>query len=151
MVVLNFYVFDKQGACLFYHEWSRTNNPFQSSPEEDRKLVFGLLFSLKQFAQKLSPESRTNGLKSLTTPSYTLHHYESITGYRFVLNTVKIESRELQKEFQGFLCSLYSEVFVPLVIMNPIHSLGQAILVPEFESRLLEYVEAIEQKVGVST
>lgn len=151
MIVLNFYLFDKQGACLFYHEWSRSNNPFIASPEEDRKLVFGLLFSLKQFAQKLSPEEHTKGLKSLSTPSYTLHHFESVTGYRFVLNTVKIESVDLQDELHGFLGKLYSEVFVPLVVMNPVHPLGSTIDVPAFQEKLLEYVSAVEHKISLAT
>lgn len=54
-MIYNLYVFDKRGACLYYREWNRPHNALAAAPEEDRKLVFGLLFSMKQFVEKLSP------------------------------------------------------------------------------------------------
>jgi hypothetical protein len=42
-----------QGVCLHYHEWHRPRQPRNES--DDRKMMFGLLFSLKAFAHKLDP------------------------------------------------------------------------------------------------
>jgi len=36
-----------QGACLFYREWSRPLNTLAEDPEEEKKLMFGMLFSIK--------------------------------------------------------------------------------------------------------
>ena len=49
------YIFTRRGACLFYHEWSRPRNALAGNPEEDQKLMYGLLFSLKQLVKNLSP------------------------------------------------------------------------------------------------
>lgn len=51
----NIYIFNRRGACLFYKEWYRPRSTLSSNPDEDKKLMFGLLFSLKQLVQKLSP------------------------------------------------------------------------------------------------
>jgi uncharacterized protein YcfL len=48
-----FYIYNKQGICVHYREWLR---PLVTlSPQEDQKLMFGLLFSLKSFTAKLDP------------------------------------------------------------------------------------------------
>jgi len=36
-----------QGACLFYREWSRPLNTLAEDPEEEKKLMFGMLYSIK--------------------------------------------------------------------------------------------------------
>jgi hypothetical protein len=54
MTIFNFYLFSKRGSCL-YAEWLRPRNPLASEPSEDRKLMFGLVHSLKLLMNKLSP------------------------------------------------------------------------------------------------
>ena len=48
-------IYNRQGVCLYYKEWSR---PHMSSDSErhDQKLMFGFLFSLKQLVAKMSPK-----------------------------------------------------------------------------------------------
>jgi hypothetical protein len=53
MPVYSFRIFDKQGTCLFRHQWRETA---EASDEDDTQLLFGLLFSLKQFAVKMDPK-----------------------------------------------------------------------------------------------
>lgn len=54
-MLYTFYIFTRRGACLYYHEWNRPRNTLAGNPEEDRKLMYGLLFSLKQLVNNLSP------------------------------------------------------------------------------------------------
>ncbi|KAF3773243.1 Trafficking protein particle complex subunit 1 [Nymphaea thermarum] len=47
------YIFNRNGVCLLYREWQR---PLKTlSPQQDQKLMFGLLFSLKSFTAKMDP------------------------------------------------------------------------------------------------
>jgi hypothetical protein len=55
MTIHSLYVFSKTGSCLYYAEWYRPRNPLAGSPDEERKLMFGLLFSLKQLMNKMAP------------------------------------------------------------------------------------------------
>ena len=46
-----------------------------------------MLFSLKDVSSKLSPSQGVDGLHTVKTNTFTLHHFESLTGMMFVLNT----------------------------------------------------------------
>ena len=83
----NFYVFNRKGKCLFYKEWDRPVNKMADDPDEEKKLVYGMLFSLKDLAAKMSPTIGTEGLHTVKTNTFTLHHFQSITGLSFILNT----------------------------------------------------------------
>lgn len=83
----NFYIYDRRGKCLFYKEWNRPLNTLADDPEEEKKLMFGMLFSLKDLATKMSPSAGVEGLHTVKTNTYTLHHFQSITGLSFILNT----------------------------------------------------------------
>ena len=47
------YVFNRNGECLLYREWHRPLRTLDSN--QDQKLMFGLLFSLKSFTAKMDP------------------------------------------------------------------------------------------------
>ena len=55
------YVFSKRGTCLFYVEWHRPRSMLAEMPDEDRKLMFGLVFSLKQLMNKMNPNPCVGG------------------------------------------------------------------------------------------
>lgn len=55
MTIYTLYIFSRTGACLYYHEWHRPHSTLKDMPQEDRKLMFGLLFSLKQLMNKMNP------------------------------------------------------------------------------------------------
>ncbi len=54
-MIFNLYIFSKTGTCLYYTEWMRPHSTLRDMPDEDRKLMFGLLFSLKQLMNKANP------------------------------------------------------------------------------------------------
>ncbi len=56
-VCYNMYIFNRQGTCLFYYEWSRPKSVRHGagSLSDDQKMMFGLFFSLKTFAAAMDP------------------------------------------------------------------------------------------------
>jgi hypothetical protein len=79
-MIYNIYIFNRRGKCLYYKEYSRPFNSLKDSddPDEDKRLVFGMLFSLKDLAGKLSPTSGagSEGLKVIkagNTRTYAPH------------------------------------------------------------------------------
>jgi trafficking protein particle complex subunit 1 len=80
-----FYLFNRDGVCLYYEDWNRVRKP-KSIPEE-HKLIFGLLFSLKATVLAMSPKQATEGLHCYTTATYKLNYFETMTGLKFVLIT----------------------------------------------------------------
>lgn len=43
-----------QGKCLYYKEWSRPVHTLSDDPEEDKRLMFGMLFSIKDLVNKVT-------------------------------------------------------------------------------------------------
>lgn len=57
MVCFNFYVFTREGTCIFYHEWHRPKSVKlgAGSVADDRKQMCGLLYSLRTLTAALDP------------------------------------------------------------------------------------------------
>lgn len=47
------YIFNRNGVCLLYREWNRPLHTLNA--QQDHKLMFGLLFSLKSLTAKMDP------------------------------------------------------------------------------------------------
>eukprot|EP00536_Pseudo-nitzschia_multiseries_P012658 jgi/Psemu1/309292/fgenesh1_kg.497_\ len=87
MAVHSFHVFDRKGQTLFTKRYgskaSSSEDPEQLS--EQRKLVFGMLFSLRELSSSLSPVDGPGDLQLVKTGASVLYHYETVSGLRFVL------------------------------------------------------------------
>ena len=57
-MLFNIYIFNREGVCLYYHEWSRPKSVREGagSVSDDQKMMFGLFFSLKTFAAAMDPK-----------------------------------------------------------------------------------------------
>lgn len=55
-MIYNFYIYDKQGECVFYKEWHRKIKPKRNDYDGDQKLMFGLLFQLSLFTNQIAPK-----------------------------------------------------------------------------------------------
>ncbi|KAK3418801.1 hypothetical protein EUGRSUZ_H03364 [Eucalyptus grandis] len=61
------YMFNRNGVGLFYREWNR---PLRTlNPQQDHKLMFGLLFSLKSLTAKMDPTGLPRACKHVTNLS----------------------------------------------------------------------------------
>ncbi len=119
MKLFNFYIFNRSGDCLYYKEWNRPQSNFISDPDEDRKLVFGMLFSLKDLTHKISPRAESEDLRMVKTKTFCLHHYESATGLMFVLNTDSETTNQYLR-----LKYIYENLYIDYVSRNPLYSTG---------------------------
>lgn len=103
MVLYSFYLFNKCGDCIFDKQWSRSF----ASQEEKASLVGGLTYTLQHFSTRLS-STQEGSFKALQTPSYKLHYFETMTGYRAALMT----STDLDTNYiQNILSQFFTEVF----------------------------------------
>mmetsp|Transcript_1721 Transcript_1721/g.2967 ORF Transcript_1721/g.2967 Transcript_1721/m.2967 type:complete len:141 (+) Transcript_1721:159-581(+) len=131
-----FYIFNREGVCLHYHEWSRPR-PARND-NDDRKMMFGLLFSLKAFANKADPTSNGDSettFVSYRTDKYKLHYLENISGIRFVLL-----SQPNAADLREFLRQIYDTCYVEHVIKNPLYTPGEPFKFDQFTSALAKLV-----------
>lgn len=138
MAVFSFYLFDRTGTCLCYHEWQRTRQPQDMS--DDHKNMFGMLFALRNFSIKLSPDAERGIPSFFVTDVYALHYFETATGLRFVLTT--------SNDFKGVdvthaLSEIYNSVFVEYVVKNPLYTRGNVIKSDLFITKLDDYIRAL--------
>lgn len=129
------YVFDKLGTVLYYGEWNRVKQSGISEVEE-AKLMYGMLFSLKSFANKISPVSGTkNQYLFYRTNKYALHMMETLSGLKFVLNTSPAATGVLE-----FLQQYYLKIWVEYATSNFLWPGGAGIQSDLFKSKSNEFI-----------
>ncbi|MCJ1247860.1 TRAPP subunit bet5 [Trapelia coarctata] len=96
MVVYAFYIFDRHASCIYKKKWLPTPTAAMPIPntapqarvlsaEDDAKLVFGTVFSLRNMVRKLGGVD--DNFISYRTGHYKLHYYETPTNLKFVMVT----------------------------------------------------------------
>lgn len=70
------YVFNRNGVCLLYREWNRPLHTLNA--QQDHKLMFGLLFSLKSLTAKMDPTK------------YMLHFHFHIYQFQYEVSRAKV-------------------------------------------------------------
>ncbi|KAF7285820.1 hypothetical protein GWI33_009797 [Rhynchophorus ferrugineus] len=89
--------------------------------EEEAKLMYGMLFSLKSFVNKISPLDVKE-----ETPS----------GLKFVLNT-----DNHSQGVRDLLHQIYKEIYVEYVVKNPMCVLNEPIQSELFKTKLDAYIK----------
>ncbi|KVI04687.1 hypothetical protein Ccrd_017001 [Cynara cardunculus var. scolymus] len=126
------YVFNRNGVCLLYREWNRPLRTLDSN--QDHKLMFGLLFSLKSLTAKMDPSSVEKGnlgvpqlpgqgcsFHSFRTNTYKLSFMESPSGIKIILVTHP-KASDLRESLK-YIYNLYVEY----VVKNPLYTPGTPI------------------------
>ncbi|XP_015260188.1 trafficking protein particle complex subunit 1 isoform X2 [Cyprinodon tularosa] len=137
MTVHNLYIFDRNGSCLFYNEWNRKKQA-GISKEQEFKLMYGMLFSIRSFASKMSPQDMKDGFLSFQTSKYRLHYYETASGLMFVMNTDLSVSNA-----RDTLQHIYSNLYVELIVKNPLCPSSQTLDSELFSSRLDSFIRSL--------
>ena len=133
MAALTFSIISRDGESLFYTEFNREQN-LSGGQADDQKLLYGMLFSLKVFTQQMS-FTGAGTMQSYSTNSYKMHYFEPSTGLRFVLLSAPTEASHV-----ATLQHIYSEIYVPCVARNPLHTPGDQITPGAFTERLAAVV-----------
>ena len=121
---------------MFDKEWNGLKRADETG--EHKRLIFGMLFSVKEMVDKLAPRKNDDGILAIKTDSYTLHQYETLTGYRFVLITDNAAG-----DLRQNLHHIYAQLWVECVVKSPMQDLstGKRVGSPLFEQQLNAYVE----------
>ncbi|KAG4070319.1 hypothetical protein HA402_009398 [Bradysia odoriphaga] len=134
MTIHNLYIFDKYGTLLHYGEWNRIKQS-GITKEEEAKLMYGMLFSIKSFVNKISPTDSKDGFLYYKTNKYALHYYETPSGIRFVINTDTAST-----SVKEFLQQYYSKVWVEYVVKNPLWN-GAPVTSDLFKQKSDEFIK----------
>lgn len=81
--------------------------------DEEAKLVYGVIFSLRNMVHKLS--GRDEAFVNYKTSAYKLHLFETLTGYKFVLFTDPGAD-----SMRYMLRQIYMGPFLEYVVRNPL-------------------------------
>lgn len=133
MTLYAFYVFDRHCQCVFHQRWSQISSDASSDTttgmgcltgtvgmkfEEEAKLVFGVVFSLRNMVSKLTTDD-SDGFLSYKTNTYKLHFFESASHLRMVLLTDPsvdtVAARDVLK-------TIYATDYLQHVVQNPLSS-----------------------------
>ena len=135
-MLYDLYVFNRRGVCLFDKQWNGKKRDDEEG--EFKRLIFGMLYSVKEMTEKMAPRKNDDGLLAIKTDSCTLHSYETLTGYRFVLVTDNAAG-----DLRQNLHHIYAQLWVECVVKSPIQDLstGEKVGSPLFEHQLNAYVE----------
>ena len=136
MSIYEMLIFNRKGDCIFHLDLTK-NLDFDDKVKISgrRKLIFGLLLSLKHYVKMLSAEE----FKWYSTDKYKLHFYELMTGIKFVL----ISSPKIAGDLTHLLKNIYIYQYIPFLSKNIAYELGTQIKCKHFrdniEEDLLQY------------
>ncbi|RMZ81210.1 hypothetical protein DV737_g2627, partial [Chaetothyriales sp. CBS 132003] len=160
MTVYAFYIFDRHAACIYKRRWypsslagakparpASRGQPGQPngsatsrtplSGDDDAKLIFGTVFSLRKIVRKLGGED--DSFLSYRTSQYKLHYYETPTNIKFVMLT-DTKSSSMRIALQ----QIYVNCYVEYVVKNPLspvdHPGGIGVNNELFEASLGQFV-----------
>jgi hypothetical protein len=134
MVLYSCHIFDRQGQCIYHKEWNQKYKKSEQQLEEEYKLIYGMIFSLKQFVSGMAPKEG-EGLSSYKTNTYKLHFYESPTGFKFIIITDPNVG-----QITDHLKHIYRKIFVEYAATNALHKTNGKIEGYLFTQNLQEYV-----------
>lgn len=131
MRVYEFYIFTNAGDCIFSIDFLA-----ERSQQQRQKLIFGLLFALKDLCRKMSATpALTNPFTSYLTPNYKFHMWETPSGLNFVMLTEK-EAGDHTRTLQF----IHQDLFVNLILRNPFYTPKGPIQCSIFREQLRAYL-----------
>lgn len=147
MPVHSLHVFDRKGKTLFTKRYVKSNKDEEDPEElaEQRKLVFGMLYSLQDVVVSLTPEMpKERGLYSIRTGASTLYHHESASGLRFALYVTGDQGNNSSSNANSIrqaLNHIYNELWIQCVTLSPLYQPSEPnVDATNFEQQLDSYL-----------
>eukprot|EP00037_Helgoeca_nana_P037700 m.17160 g.17160 ORF g.17160 m.17160 type:complete len:144 (+) comp9238_c0_seq1:187-618(+) len=138
-MIFNFYLFDRNGECLYHQEWKRlsANRRSEEAQADAAKLMFGMLYSLKDFVKRISPSVPYEGFRHYITGSYKLNCVESMTGLKLVLTT-DVNVGDIQQDLR----EIY-KIYIKYAVKNATYECGEPIQLEMFKDNLDVFVRKL--------
>lgn len=105
---------------------------------QEAKLLYGMLFSLNSFVNKLSPFDMKEGFLSYRTNKYRLNYLETPSNLKFILTTDISVTHPVVRDL---INKIYAQIYVEYAVKNPMYQMGQPIKSELFTSKLDELVK----------
>ncbi|OEU20939.1 hypothetical protein FRACYDRAFT_154427, partial [Fragilariopsis cylindrus CCMP1102] len=133
MTVHSFHIFDRRGKTLFTKRYNDDEAAAEEEEEErlseQRKLVFGMLYSLRELSSSLSPVDGPGDLQFMKTGASNVYNYETVSGLRFVLYTTNNDNITSSRQpinntntnIRSSLKYIYEHIWVAYVIRSPMY------------------------------
>jgi len=136
-MIYNFHIFNRNGSCLFTLNQEEHDN-------EGTELLYGFLYSLKSFSNRVSPVIiKDNNFMTYTTTTYQLLFMEMPTSVKFVLVVAPNPSKS-NEYYKQMLAELYRVIYVEYVVKNPVENRGSSVITSLlFKERLIEFLNKI--------
>ncbi|KAK4972502.1 hypothetical protein LTR28_012565 [Elasticomyces elasticus] len=165
MSVYSFYIFDRHTECIYSRRWAPRPDSAGSkasqrgsgpnalsngyvpavgrkalSKEDDAKLIFGTIFSLRRMVRQLGGPD--DSFLSYRTGEYKLHYFETPTNLKFVMLTdTRINN------MRTVLHQIWSNLYVEYVVKNPLspveHPGGIGVANELFELGLNTFINSV--------
>jgi trafficking protein particle complex subunit 1 len=142
MGVHSFLIFDRKGKTMFVKRYGKQDQEGmdEAALEEQRKLVFGMLFSLREMIGSLSP-AEDPALHSVQTGASTVHVYETNSGLRVAVYMNNSSGPSEGASIRTALEHIYKELWVQCVIRSPLYRPTEPnIGATNFEQKLDDYL-----------
>ncbi|EDV19892.1 Trafficking protein particle complex subunit 1 [Trichoplax sp. H2] len=138
MAIYDFYIFHREGTCIYYCQWHGKKPPSPSVTEHNCKLMYGLLYSLKSFVLRISPTDGKDQFSSYRTSKYKLNYYETPSGIKFVMTTDLGVGN-----IKDIMKSIYRKIYVEYLVKNPFIDVSKPVSSELFVSKLDAYVKEL--------
>ena len=151
MGIHSIHVFDRKGKTLFTKRYTEDDAPDEEHAAEQRKLVFGMLFSLKEIASSLSP-SEEDGIHSVQIGASTLYTLETTSGLRFALYFDRVGEDEgnVKKKaatIRSALQHIYNNLWINQVTRSPLYNpVSPNVNETGFEQHLDSYLSSLSSQ-----
>ncbi|CAK1366187.1 Transport protein particle subunit bet5 [Cercospora beticola] len=160
MSVYSFYIFDRHTECIYSKRWTSPPAVQQRAPntsalnngelpvsarralkaEDDAKLIFGTVFSLRRMARQLGGQD--DQFLSYRTGEYKLHYFETPTQLKLVMLT---DTRV--GNMRTVLHQIWATLYVEYVVKSPLapteHPKGVGVANELFEGGLESFIASI--------
>jgi len=135
MMIYNFHIYNGLGNCLF---------TLNEESDESTKLLYGFLYSLKSFANRISPVlHKDNHFFTFSTTTYQLLFLELPTSIKLVL-VVAPSPGKTNEYYKAMLAELHRVVYVDYVVRNPLEKRGDVIIESVlFRERIADFLNKI--------
>lgn len=134
--LLGKYIFSREGKCLFSLN--------EEEDDEKHKLIYGFLQTIISFIAHFND---TTDFITYSTETYQFSVLTLPTGYKIVLITsVASKTKEFYKRI---LKQFYKDIYVELVVKNPVIKPGQEITSALFREQVIYYYSATSSGTNI--